>query len=339
MATVAQAFLFNADAEGVSGYYGGDFEPPFLRALSAVDPVGITRSTAFLGDVIVHLLCERVTAVSHKPRRSSSTVGHDADLYRLIVWDLADAFSSQWHTLDLESFPVILGRRNVYCITMGCLPAQFREGIDADVRDTKGYLGSVEIDLGNPIQKTLLLDQLIDVAVVAEGCVTLELSWEGTAESSFAGADRFLPRGERRVAYGELDGLKPPIPEPSEFSERGRIYADRYNGKRHYTVHERVLRALRTFRPENGEPSEFSFGALLAANAPPIEAELPEAKFVRYLLNPEHPNGREKAKFFNDVLAIGAGDWRYLCNAVLCGTQESRLSQVESQGVERRLRC
>src|SRR5215813_6286455 len=179
MAAVAQAFLFNADAEGVSSYYGGDFEPAFLRALSTVDPIGITKSTVFLGDVIVHSLCERVMAVSHEPRRSSSTVGQDADLYRLVIWDLADAFASQWHTLDLENFPVILGRRNVYCITMGCLPVQFREGIDAHLRGTNGYLGSVEIDVGNPIQKTLLLDQLIDLAVIADGCVTLELSWEG----------------------------------------------------------------------------------------------------------------------------------------------------------------
>ncbi len=329
MATVAQAFLFNADAEGVSGYYGGDFEPPFLRALSTVDPIGITRSTAFLGDVIVHSLCERVTAVSHMPRRSSLTMGHDPDLYRLIIWDLADAFSGQWHTLDLESFPVILGRQNVYSITMGCLPIQFREGVDADLRETKGYLGSVEIDLGNPIQKTLLLDQLIDVAVIAEGCVTLELSWEGTPESGFAGADRFLPRGERRVAYGELDGLKPPIPEPSEFSERGRIYAGRYNGKRKYTIHERVLRALSALRPQNGEPSEFSFGGLLAANAQPIEAELPEAKFVRYLLNPEHPTGRKKAKFFNDVLGIGAEDWRYLAAQFYAGLKKADFAKLK----------
>jgi hypothetical protein len=63
MAAVAQTFLFNADAEGVSSYYGGDFEAAFLRALSTVDPIGITKSTVFLSAVIVHSLCERVTAV------------------------------------------------------------------------------------------------------------------------------------------------------------------------------------------------------------------------------------------------------------------------------------
>src|SRR5271170_2089506 len=274
MATVAQAFLFNADAECVSGYYGGDFEPPFLRALSAVDPRGITRSTALLGDIIPSTLCERVTAVSRKPRGSSHTAGHNMDLYRTIIWDLADAFAGQWHTLDLEDFPIVLGRRNVYCITMASLPIEFRDGIDARLRITNGYLGSVEIDLGNPIQKKL--------------------------------------RGERRVAYGELDGLKPPIPEPTNFSDRGQISADRYNGKRRYTVHDRVLLALSRLQPQSGEPVAFSFEASPVAKVDVLEAELPEAKFVRYLLNPDHAHGRGKAKFFNDELGIGADDWRYL---------------------------
>jgi hypothetical protein len=256
-------------------------------------------------------------------------VGQDADLYRLVIWDLADAFASQWHTLDLESFTAILGRRNVYCITMWCLPIQFREGIDAHLRGTNGYIGSVEIDVGNPIQKTLLLDQLIDLAVIADGCVTLELSWEGTPESSFAGADRFLPRGERRVAYGKLDGLEPPAPEPTEFSDRGRIYADRYNRKRRFTVHERVLRALSALRPQSGEPPAFSISTLLGANAQPMEAKFPEAKFVRYLLNPEHPNERDKAKFFGDILGIGTEDWRYLVAQFYTGLKRVDLATLK----------
>src|ERR1700693_3441175 len=101
MPATSQAFLFTADAEGVSDYYGGDFEPPFLRALSAIDPRGVTRSTVLLGDVIVSALCRRVTAVSREPRGSSHTEGHDMNLYRTIIWDLADALSGQWHTLDL----------------------------------------------------------------------------------------------------------------------------------------------------------------------------------------------------------------------------------------------
>ena len=106
---------------------------------------------------------------------------------------------------------MILGRRNVYCITAATLPVAFREGINARLRTTNGYLGSVEVDLGNPIQKRLLMTQLIPVAVIADGQVIMELSWEGTPETNFAGSDEFEPNGERRVAEGELDALMPPI--------------------------------------------------------------------------------------------------------------------------------
>jgi hypothetical protein len=39
------------------------------------------------------------------------------ELYRTVIWDLADAFAGQWNTLNLETFPITLARKNVYCIT------------------------------------------------------------------------------------------------------------------------------------------------------------------------------------------------------------------------------
>lgn len=329
MDTTAQAFLFDADAEGVSDYYGGDFEPPFLHALSAVDPGGVTRSTVLLGDVIVDALCTRVTAVSREPSGSSHTEGHDMDLYRTIIWDLADALSDQWSTLDLEQFPMILGRRNVYCITAATLPVAFREGINARLRTTNGYLGSVEVDLGNPIQKRLLMTQLIPVAVIADGQVIMELSWEGTPETNFAGSDEFEPNGERRVAEGELDALMPPIVAPPAYSARGQLSADRYHGKRRYTVHDRVLLALRRAWDQTRDGPSFSFVALPEDKVAVLEANLPEAKFVRYLLNPEHADGRSKAKFFRDELGIGSGDWRYLAAQLYAGLKTADFDKIE----------
>lgn len=334
MATVVQSFLFNADAEGVSNYYGGDFERPFLHALSAMDPNGITRTTVFVGDIILGPLCERVIAVSRKQRGSSHTLGHDMDLYKTIIWDMADAIAGQWHTLDLDKFPIVLGRHRVYCITVATLPIDFRVGIDERLQGVNGYLGSVEIDLGNPIQKKLFLDQLISVAVIADGHVTMELSWEGTPETTFAGAGQFAPHGERRVGYGELSYLQPPVRVPADFSDRGQISADRYNGKNRYTVHERVLLALSRLWPQHGEPAEYSFDAFRDRNATVLEAELPETKFSCYLLNPDHKEGQGKAKFFRDELGIDPGDWRYLSAQLYEGLKKADLNKLKVKSWE-----
>jgi hypothetical protein len=40
--------------------------------------------------------------------------------------------------------------------------------------------------------------------------------------------------------------------------------------------------------------------------------QLPGAKFIKYLLDQNHPQGGSKAKFFAEVLAIGPADWRYV---------------------------
>jgi hypothetical protein len=256
------------------------------------------------------------------------------DLYRTIIWDLADALSGQWHTIDLEQFPLILGRRNVFCITAATLPVEFREGIDVRLSQTNGYLGSVEIDLGNPIQKQLLFDQLIDVAVIADGRVTMELSWEGTPETTFAGAGQFKPNGELRVAEGELDALKPQVPHPLTYSARGQLSADRYRGKRRYTVHDRVLLALSRAWDQTRDGPPFSFVARSEDKAAVLEANLPEAKFVRYLLNPEHAEGHGKARFFLDELGIGPGDWRYLAAQLYAGLKAADLDKIEVKAWE-----
>jgi hypothetical protein len=42
------------------------------------------------------------------------------------------------------------------------------------------------------------------------------------------------------------------------------------------------------------------------------EAIVPTDKLVHYVLNPEHPLGRHKARVFQSALGIGQRDWRYL---------------------------
>ena len=162
----------------------------------------------------------------------------------------------------------------------------------------------------------------------------MELSWEDTPETTFAGSGQFKPNGERRVRRGELDALKPSTPDPPTYSTRGQLSADRYHGKRRYTVHDRALLALSRAWDETRDGPSFSFAALPGDNAAVLEANLPEAKFVRYLLNPEHVEGRGKAKFFCDELGIGAGDWRYLAAQFYAGLKKADLNKIEVKAWE-----
>lgn len=326
--TSAVVFLFDSTAEGVSDWYGGDFDPAFLRALSTIDPGGQTRSSILRGDALVDELATKITAVSEEGRRSSQTQSHDMEVYRTVIWDLADAISQQWITVDPETFPLILGKGGVHCISVPTLPTTFRDNIDRLLKKTHGYLGAIDVDLGNPIQQKLFIDYLIKDAVIIGGQVVMELSWEGYLESHFEGAATFQPHGQHLVAYGALDSLRPTIPFPTEPSLRGVISLERYNGKRKFSLQERVLSALAYRKREGKRHVPYAF-SVKDDPSNPLEADLPEAKFVRYLLDENNKKGgAEKAKFFKEELGISSNDWRYLAAQFHDGLRGAEIVEI-----------
>jgi Domain of unknown function (DUF6883) len=329
--TSAIVFAFDAVAEGVSSWYGCDFDSAFLSALSAIDPEGKTRSSVLRGDAIVAELAAKITAVSGKDRTSGYTQSYDMEVYRTVIWDLTDALSDQWHTVSLETFPAIIGQRRLYCISMPTFLTELRDQMDNLLRTNSGYVGAFEVDLGNQIQRRIFIDGLIADAVIVEGQVIMELTWDGHQETLFEDAAMFRPKGRRDVHYGTLNDLQPVISLPAEPSARGLISLQRYSGKRTFSLQERVTSAF-VYRKHSGKvqtPYEFS-----VADNPsnPLEAELPEAKFVNYLLDDTHPKGGSKAKFFADALGIERKDWRYLAAQLHDGLARAELVEVGVKG-------
>jgi hypothetical protein len=175
------------------------------------------------------------------------------------------------------------------------------------------------------VQVAIFISHLIDSAFINDGAVYLERNWEGIDDTVFEGASSFKPGGERRLLQEEFDKQKPPLASVS-LSERGRVSAERYEGKRMFTIEERVINSLAMFREADKNP--FAFTA--TANPESIlEADLPEAKFIRYLLDPQHPKGGGKAKFFREVLSIGADDWRYLAAQFYDGLLRTEFSDLK----------
>ncbi|MBX9574296.1 MAG: hypothetical protein K2X07_01505 [Caulobacteraceae bacterium] len=323
--TSATVFLFDRALEVPKERQGLELDPGFLKALSAADPGGRTRSLVCRGDALLSELATKVTAVTGDGRRSGYTHSYDMELYRTLVWDFADALSGQWHSVDLETFPVRFANRSIHCISVPTLPADLKQPIDASLQETMAYLGAIEFDLGNPVQRAVFLELLIEDSVIAGGEVIMELDWDESQNSIFEGSESFSPRGARWVPYGELKALRPPVPD-IELSARGEITQQRYEGKRRFSLQERVAAGLaRGPRPAGASKFE-----ILVTEDPsnPLEANLPEAKFIRYLLNPNHPKGGSKAKFFSDVLGIRQQDWRYLAAQFHEGLRSANLDDL-----------
>ncbi|CAM3161163.1 DUF6883 domain-containing protein [Asticcacaulis taihuensis] len=320
-------FMFNSFASGVPDWYGGHFDAAFLQALSSVDPVGESHTAVYRGDALVSDLATKVTAVHEVRGGYSYTQSSDPDLLRTIVWDFADALACQAHSVDQEDFPIIFGMGGAHCIFLPTFTRDFAVAMDKILRATAGYLGYVEIDLANPLQRKLYVDFLIKDAAIVGGQVITELSSEGEDVIFFSQATAFKPNGSRVVPYGDLRNFQPALKIPTELSARGKLTLDRYEGKKTFSLQEKVLAALARSQQYSSTKSSFSIGLTPGAEIP-LEAILPENKFKKYLLDSESDDGASKAKFFREQLDIGPNDWRYLAAQFHDGLLKSDLVQV-----------
>lgn len=327
MGTSAVVFMFDPQTAKDTFWYGAEFDSAFLAAVSIADPTGKAETAVLRGDAILHTLANKITSVAETGRGTQYTQSVDMEVYKTIVWDIADALASQWTTVDLTTFPTVLASHGIHCITTPTLPTVYRDRVDAGLHGVQGYVGAIELDLGSPLQVAIFIDQLIRDAAIVGGALVQELSWEGNPETHFEGAQVFKPNGERRVPYGELHALRPIAVIPSEPSERGQVSLDRYQGKRHFTLQERVAAALVRHRLGDRTSQPFDISTL-EDTSNPLEAHLPEAKFLRYLLDEAHPKGGPKARFFKDTLGIGPDDWRYLAAQLHDGLKTADLTEL-----------
>jgi hypothetical protein len=64
-------------------------------------------------------------------------------------------------------------------------------------------------------------------------------------------------------------------------------------------------------------------------------ARINPAKLLRYVLDPDSPQGRHKAAVFEAVLGIRKRDWRYLSERILEGLLEHPVSSIQPAGAEK----
>jgi hypothetical protein len=59
-------------------------------------------------------------------------------------------------------------------------------------------------------------------------------------------------------------------------------------------------------------------------------AVVPPDKLYDYVLCPDHPKGRHKARVFQSALGIGQEDWEYLRDQITEGTEAGSVTDVRS---------
>lgn len=303
------SYLFDSSAPGAPSWYGGLFDPAFLTALKVADPTGQSRSWLLRGDLLISYLGSRISKVEHDGRRSSHTQSYDAAAIATTTFDFL-----QWVAMPPSRFDMsilenaLVGLHVAHCITAVSLTLEVAQAIDQVLDGSPFYLGMASIDLGNPIMVTLLMNYLIKDAGVSGGRIWLQADAEGDVHSLFEGADTFHPKGVGVVPLDGLRGKFGPFPT-ADLSDNGREALLRNEQKTRLTLQERVMSRL-AMGLDVKTKGPIRFEALAVEGM--FEANVPPPKLTEYALNPSHPDGAGKAKFFNDVLAIGVNDWRFL---------------------------
>lgn len=325
--------LFDADHPDRS-----DPGAAFLRALKKVDTQRITRSFVLRGSLLIRRLCYKPARVSasraktnkaSQPRSRSTSIELTGDkkILATLAGDLSDAIADQWHTLDLTELWSFIANHSLDCICLPTLPVDCRSVLDKRLRPScRSYIGAVEPDLANPLQRQLFVDSLIRDAFIAEGAVHMSLEYDGNFEGSFSGADEFSESGIITLPPDKFEARRPPLDIPAELTARGLVSLMRLKNRCALNVHQRLAHKLSDYAGRTPE-ADFDWDVRQLPNSPE-EVEVQSRKLTAYLLNRDNAEGRSKAEFFERELDISSANSDFLQSQLIDSLREAPLIDV-----------
>lgn len=304
------SFLFDSSDPRAPSSYGGRFDPAFLTALRACDRLGRVRTWILRGDLQIHHVGSRLQAVENDGSGSAYRYRYDPKTIKTLIYDFSEwvrAAPSQVNVERLQN--LLLGARVLHCITASSLEPSLARQIDLKLRVDPLYVGMAAIDLGNPVMVKVLMEFLVRDAGIIDGRLWLEADFEGDVHTLFEGGAEYHPEGVGVSSPRGLAKALGPLPHATGPSDSGVRAAARLHHKTEPSFQRRVLSEFASIWDFEGN-GPFHFEAL--AHQSVLETAVPPPKLTHYALNSEHPDGRGKAKFFNEVLQIGPADWLFL---------------------------
>lgn len=280
------------------------------------------RSLVTSGHLLLPNLATKIGAVRGTGRPDqfgavtrSTVQSFDGALHTTLVWDLCDAIADQRHDGDLKRLAHALLKHDVCAVTATALGGDQVIAVSQQLGETIGYLGSLSIDLGNPVQHRIM--SLPRVCYLLEGVLVLH-PWDTDSPFDPYPLDDHPDQwwhgaplaGVRYITDEEInDAHAMPSWPPAMLSERGAQTAAMLARRTAPTHLDRLAVEMAGRRGETG-PWPFEIDTAVMPRA--ADAIIDPAKLAGYALNLEHVTGRHKARLFRDLLAITADDADFL---------------------------
>jgi hypothetical protein len=318
--TRVYAFIF--DGGGAKVDPSESLDEAFLSALKVADPNGVTSTRVFRGGLLIASLSYKKSAVRARPstrRRpggvtvseSGTTETADKALYATLVGDFVETCLELWNTFDSTKLWDYIANHPLDATILSGLTVEIAARVDERLRSHPRYVGAVSPDLGNPLHRQLFIELMFKDAFIHDGSVVVRADYEGEYQGSFFGADEFSRRGMSVMPYQQFETSAPSANLPTELSARGLVTQMRMQRRMALDIHQKLLLSITGSNAlrEPLQPFEWDITRLPSA---PDEVQVQARKLTDYLLNAEHGDGRSKAKFFSETLAIAREDWAFL---------------------------
>ncbi len=155
-----------------------------VAALERLTPIPTTR--LIRGNVIPEHGCYRLARfkVGGKPESAGKDIGlqvtgseseyqPDLELFKTVVCDLAETLSVSPSTISEQVLLQALARRALWAVGASVTSDQQALEVDADLRKFDPYFGMVKLDLGNPVQCTVMVEIMFHDDVVLRTASTI----------------------------------------------------------------------------------------------------------------------------------------------------------------------
>lgn len=319
------AFLFDEDHPDMPFIFGPTCASFIVRTLE-----GIAECHLLVGSLLHSSLAYSLEELEYtKPKSEGSGIIYggtkhkmtaDINLFKSIICDLAEALACPIPAMSEDDLLSILGKKNIWLVVASGISWEHAKSVHQGALSFSPYLGFVGPDVENPVHRHLFIESRFTGRYLSKNGLLFHNEQSGAGEF----AEDYGAKNYRVLEAEEYHQLVPALNYSTVVSERGRLSLERMQGS--LTTHrKRVADALVKYRDV---PRDYRF-VLKSTDWTEPDFAVDEAKFTKYLLDPEHPTGGPKARFFTETLGIAPSDWRYLADQLVQGAALAELYRVQ----------
>jgi hypothetical protein len=315
------AFFVNVDDPSLESWYGPTVKRALLAAVLAADQDRRALFQTYSGNLLP--LTYRIVNVEvNSSEMADGRFVDDFSARFALLCELCDAASEGWCTLDQIQAPWVLYSRSIYIILASAMSESVRQDVDRKLSELSWYLGAMEVDRGNPIQRWLFGESLIPTWFYSNG-------WVGLDEEEDAEPPARLFRGIKADGFGWTGSRSELLPPPpiawGAMSIRGERSASVLKAASRRTHHEQIAAQVFEIFLQSTIKRPLAF----RADHPKPDADLLRRKLCEYVLSPEKSTG--KAELFRRALQIEKDDWRFLAAQLVAGLASAQPHRLRDE--------